>query len=337
MIISKTVEIVVNSRQINYFSNLGYSAIKGDIISIPIKHLNHGSHVKIEVSCDICNKIKFLSFKDYNKNIKKHNIYGCSNKCSMNKFKLTCVEKYGVDNVSQLSDVKNKIQNNLQEKYGVSNVMLVPEFNFKMKESQRIAILNNGNEIVSKRKATMLDRHNVENASQGEEFRIKAKETTFKNYGVDNPSKSDIVKQKKIETTLKNYGVDNPLQNKEIFEKSKQTKIKNGNQIPDELLTDWQKYKKEVTIITNKNKKLLFEIWDGLDYYDYEYIKDNLFKFKYYEKNFPTIDHKISLFYGFLNKIDSEFIGNIKNLCITKKCINSSKREMTEDAFLTKN
>ena len=38
------------------------------------------------------------------------------------------------------------------------------------------------------------------------------------------------------------------------------------------------------------------------------------------------IDHKISIFHGFINNIDPILISDISNLCITKRYINSSKQ-----------
>ena len=51
------------------------------------------------------------------------------------------------------------------------------------------------------------------------------------------------------------------------------------------------------------------------------------------DKQYPTIDHKTSILYGFLNKILPSEIGNIDNLCITKRSINSSKYGKTLDEF----
>ncbi len=188
---------------------------------------------------------------------------------------------------------------------------------------------------VHKRELTHLQLYGVSNTSKSNITKQKKKDTTILNYGVENPSKSNIIKQKKKETTLKNFGVDNPLKNIDIVEKSKQTRIKKGNQIPDEELTAWEKYKKEVTIITNKNKKLLFENWNGLDYYDQEYIKDNI-KLGLDKKYHPTMDHKISTNYGFKNNIPEDKIGHINNLCITKLTINASKNSKIESVFINK-
>ena len=137
-------------------------------------------------------------------------------------------------------------------------------------------------------------------------------------------------------TCLKIYGFENPNQSEEVKNKAKNTKIKNGNQVPDIDLTNFELYKKRISSLIYKHKKELFNIWDGYDYYDKEYIKDNLILFKYHNKNYPTIDHKISVFYGFKNNIDFEIIGNISNLCITKRGINSTKKSKTEGEFVNK-
>lgn len=333
MIITKYIEAKITPKTFKYFQDLGYNSNSGDLIIIPIEHLNKGSKLRIEVKCDICEIQKHLTYKDYNKSLKTHNFYTCSSKCGREKFKLTCLEKYGFENVSQTTDVKKKVKNTNIEKYRVDNVMLVPEFNEKMKNSQKEIIKDNGDNITKTRKQTMLNLYGVENPSKYEEFKLKTKGTNLTKFGVDNASKSKEIKEKKKNTTLKNFGVDNPLKSDLVKEKVKITKIKNGNQIPDNTLSLWEKYKKEVRIITNKNKKKLFESWDGNDYYDKEFIRNNLSDFKYHEKSYPTIDHKISLIYGFLNEIPPKEIGDISNLCITKKSINSSKREKIEKEF----
>ena len=66
-----------------------------------------------------------------------------------------------------------------------------------------------------------------------------------------------------------------------------------------------------------------------LDHYDNEYIKGNL-SLSPISRAYPTIDHKMSTFNGFINKIDYNIIGSLDNLCITKKCLNSIKGKNTK-------
>jgi hypothetical protein len=83
--------------------------------------------------------------------------------------------------------------------------------------------------------------------------------------------------------------------------------------------------------LTNKNRNKIFEQWNGLDYYDGEHIdKKDLNK---YDNTYPTIDHKISVFFGFKNGITAEEIAKIENLCITKRIINITKNIKNEDDY----
>ena len=65
--------------------------------------------------------------------------------------------------------------------------------------------------------------------------------------------------------------------------------------------------------IDNKNM-IMYTIASGID--NFNLVSGN--------KNYP-IDHKISVSYGYKHNIPAEEIGKMENLCITKRCINSSK------------
>lgn len=145
-----------------------------------------------------------------------------------------------------------------------------------------------------------------------------------KKYGIDNVFKLQIVKNKIKKTFIEKYGVEHFRQNDTIKKIEKQNRIKNGTQIPDNKLTEFDLYKKSVLYYTRKVKRELFEKWNGLDYYDNELIVDNK-KLHYNNDLYPHVDHKISIKYGFLNNIDSKIIGDIDNLCITKRINNLSK------------
>ncbi len=110
-------------------------------------------------------------------------------------------------------------------------------------------------------------------------------------------------------------------------------KISNGLMVPDEDLSDFKIYQKLNRKYTNRVKKKLYEDWDGYDYYDGELISGN-FSYSHTHRNYPTVDHKISVYYGFINGIPAEEISDISNLCITKRSINSSKRQIIESEFL---
>jgi len=152
----------------------------------------------------------------------------------------------------------------------------------------------------------------------------KTKETNFRKYGVEYGTQSDKAKQKRKETNILKYGVDNIFKSDDFKNKLKQSKIKDGIIISDYFLDEWKIYRNEVRRVTRIFKEDLFKNWNGYDFYDGEYIKD-YFKLHHNNKKFPTIDHKISLFEGFIKKISPDQIGHIYNLVITKRSINSKK------------
>jgi len=186
--------------------------------------------------------------------------------------------------------------------------------------------------IKEKSKNTCELKYNEEFYFQTNKFKEKSKNTSMKKYGVEHPMKSKYIRNTLQESLFKIYGVKNPMFLDSIKDKVKNTKISNGVITPNELVTELLLYKRKVKNITYKFKNLLFDNWNGYDYYDKKYIKDN-FKFNPTNRLYPTIDHKISILYGFLNEISPEEIGSINNLCVTKKCINSIKKEKIESKF----
>jgi len=101
------------------------------------------------------------------------------------------------------------------------------------------------------------------------------------------------------------------------------------------IMTPLSNYSRIVDNITNKYKNELFYRWNGYDFYDGEPIAKN-FLLTPNSKSYPTIDHKISKHSGFINNISPEIIGNINNLCITKRTINSIKNRTNFNEFQIK-
>jgi len=187
-------------------------------------------------------------------------------------------------------------------------------------------------------KKSMLEKYGYDNPSYTPECIEKRKKTCLEKYGNEYAIANNEIKDKIKNSILDKYGEHHsrvPEIMKKIKDKGKLTKIGKGLVIPDDELTDWELYRRVVRNITNLNKSKLLEDWDGLDYYDNEYIKNN-FDIKHTDYDYPTIDHKISVIYGFKNNIMPEEIGSIENLCITKKGINSSKSFLTEEDYINK-
>ena len=98
-------------------------------------------------------------------------------------------------------------------------------------------------------------------------------------------------------------------------------------------MTEFETYRNKCRSATLKLKSQIFKNWDGFDYYDKLYIKDNL-NLHYTNSMYPSIDHKVAILYGFLNNISIETICSIENLCITKRGLNTSKNQKSEVEFL---
>lgn len=100
----------------------------------------------------------------------------CSYKCLPNnwnqsKINETVKNKYNVDNVFQLEDVKEKSKETMNIVYGVEHAT-----------QSKI--------IKDKSKQTSLNRYGVEHPQSLQEFKEKKKDTLLKNYGVDHYSKT---------------------------------------------------------------------------------------------------------------------------------------------------
>ena len=62
-----------------YYKELGYD-VSGKFVEVDISHLSLGSKVKIKVSCDYCNLVKYVTYNDYNKTTQRGKLkYACKN------------------------------------------------------------------------------------------------------------------------------------------------------------------------------------------------------------------------------------------------------------------
>lgn len=152
--------------------------------------------------------------------------------------------------------------------------------------------------------------------------------------GDKNPAKRPEVRNKISKTIHAKFENDSGYRDKisasliNFFEKS-------DSFLKKSELTDFAKFKWQVDNLTSKNKRKLFKNWNGFDFYDDEYILDNL-KLHYNSQGYPTVDHKISVVFGFKNKYSPEYISSLDNLCITKRKLNNEKYTKSEVEFKKK-
>lgn len=203
--------------------------------------------------------------------------------------------------------------------------------NVKKSESHRKSLSNakNGSFLTKDHKA------NIGKSLKG----IKRSEESRLNYslskmGDKNPSKQEWVKEKIRNSIIELYK-NNPDIKDRISKSVTKFFLENPNYCSMLEIDNFTKYKKIVRNLTNRNKKELIINWNGMDYYDGEYIKDN-FKLNYNDDNYPTIDHKISLLEGYKCGYDPEKISCINNLCLTKRKLNIKKGFLNIDIFIEK-
>ena len=163
----------------------------------------------IEAKCltegcdDICSK----KFKEINRN----NKVGCYCKThkkenANNNRKQSSLNKYGVENISQLENVKNKKINTNLTNFGVKHTFQSEKIKEKIKE-------------------TCLEKYGTEYASQSGEVKDKFKQTCLEKYGGVSPMCNIEIRNKSKLTCLNNYGVESPFQLQEIRDKAKQTNL----------------------------------------------------------------------------------------------------------------
>ena len=200
MIITSSLKITVYNKNINYYKELGFILKPNDIIDIDVSMLPKYSRHEIEVECDYCGNRKMIQNKVYNKITSNSvNKYFCK-KCKINKTKQTNLERYGVENVFQLDDVKNKSKQTLINKYGVDHPLKSKEIQYKSK-------------------TTLFNNYGVNYPLQSEELKNKAKETNLERYGFKYPMQNKEIQNKCILTNLKIYQTEYALQNSDIIDK----------------------------------------------------------------------------------------------------------------------
>ena len=109
--------------------------------------------------------------------------------------------------------------------------------------------------------------------------------------------------------------------NEKAWKKGLETRKKNGNIIED---LNWKQYWKRCDWLTRKIRKQMLETWDGYDYIDGEYIKDNL-NLHFSDKNYPTLDHIKPRSQCFKEGLSPYEATTSENLKWTKRINNSKK------------
>ena len=192
-------------------------------------------------------------------------------KVNMKVFK----EKYGVENPSQLEEVKRKKEEINLSNYGVKYFFETNMFKEKANDTKIKKYGNQNYNNREKAEKTLMDLYNVKNVSQLEDIKTRKKQTYEEKYGVENISQLEEVKEKKKQTCFNHYGVYNPIDIKGvkeiIYKKGIETKKRNGT-------TNGKEY-----IMINNHKvkcsffeKIVFEkLVSKYKNVEYQYMSDN--------------------------------------------------------------
>lgn len=127
-----------------------------------------------------------------------------SHRIDQSKIKKAVKEKYGVDNISQLKEVKEKVKNTIINRYGVPNA-----FNIG-KEKSISYRKEHKEEVRNKRINTCLERYGIEHVIHTESAKRNAH--------------TEEANNKRRETCIRVYGVPNPVQNPKVLAKQWETK-----------------------------------------------------------------------------------------------------------------
>ena len=129
-------------------------------------------------------------------NIKKK---GCNcDNCTMERRKLTCLDKYGTEYVTQAQPIRTKIIETNMQNCGFECALSSPY-------------------VREKSKQTMIKKYGTENPIQNEQIRERIRQTLLDRYGVPYTFMSEQIKEKSRQTSIDNYGVNHPMQNAEVF------------------------------------------------------------------------------------------------------------------------
>ncbi len=193
MLIDKTIKVKVSKKNIEHFKKLNIECNLKDTIEIDPINLNEGSHILVNVKCDICGNEKTLLFQKYIKNIKNGGIYCCSSKCAQEKVKNTSLKNFGSEYYTQTNEYKKRHRETSLKKYGVEH------------SSQNEDVKNKG-------KKTSMERYGVDNPSKSQIIKDKIRNIFLEKYGVENISELDYIKNKISKNSIHffkdNYNID---------------------------------------------------------------------------------------------------------------------------------
>lgn len=172
--------------------------------------------------------------------------------------KQTSLERYGVEDASQLPEVRSRRAQTNLDRYGAENPFAKESSTYERVqaalEGKRPVLRGDENpfakpEVKAKIRETMLERHGAANPQQAPEIRARTRETVLERYGGELMASSELrekaqatnlerygaewaaaslgVKEKVVATNLERYGVESTASVPEFRQKQLETMIEN--------------------------------------------------------------------------------------------------------------
>lgn len=245
MILTEKTQVKINPKNFKHYKKLHYTPIIGEMLDVFVKDLTKCSSALIKIECDICHCIKIIKYENYYNNIKKYGYYSCNGKCSKNKLKRTCKERYGDEHFFKCNTFLEKKEKTCLTKYGVNNYTKSDIIKKKSKKTKKNKYNDENYNNRERAKKTCIKLYGVDHPSKLSDFGNKVKcillnkygienynnqaktiKTSIEKYGVAHSSQYFKVKAKKESTNIKKYGFKSALQNEDVKKKTLKTNIK---------------------------------------------------------------------------------------------------------------
>jgi len=167
----------------------------------------------------------------------KSNIYtckACTIKNGVINNKKTCMEKYGVESIAKLKEVREKVKSTLIKKYGVDNIMkyepmkqlVSDKLTLKFKNNPwKISKYNDSNRPINcisnkqERQRRIIEKYGQLNYKSSKVFKELVKTGVQTKHGVEHISKVKSVIETKKQNNIIKYGVSSTSQVPEIVDK----------------------------------------------------------------------------------------------------------------------
>jgi len=185
-----------------------------------------------KVNCNVKLTSKCIN-KDCNDffNKKLHILYktkvftckNCTSKQRLKNYKETIINKYGVEHISQLQEIKEKKILTCLNKYGVTNINKLQEIKDKRKKTNDLKYIEQNSKLppsLIDKKQELFEKYGTLNFRSSDYIKNKVKQTVLERYGVDHISKSNEIQATKRKNCMNKYGVEFSIQHPEFSEKA---------------------------------------------------------------------------------------------------------------------